>query len=107
MNAVSPPAAPNAAPYCTANIQPGVTWGNGDGTYSGIMNVVSVLLICGLLSEPTPANASGMALAQGFEDSCVAASQFGADKQASPPMFKMLGSFERDIMGSTCQHTQE
>ncbi|CAK0783702.1 hypothetical protein CVIRNUC_006901 [Coccomyxa viridis] len=39
---VSPPAAPNAGPYCTANIQPGVTWSNGDGTYSGIMNVMLV-----------------------------------------------------------------
>ena len=47
--AVPPPAAPNAAPYCTANVQPGVTWGNGDGTYSGIMNVVSILPACGLL----------------------------------------------------------
>ena len=56
--AVPLPTAPNTAPYCTANVQPGVTWSNGDGTYSGIMNVVSTLLICGLLSEPTPAIAS-------------------------------------------------
>ena len=32
-----------AVPYCTADIQPGSTWNNYDGTYMGLINIVSSL----------------------------------------------------------------
>ena len=35
------PPAQDAASYCIANIQAGVVWGNGDGTFMSAVNVVS------------------------------------------------------------------
>ena len=37
--ATAPPSV--AVPYCTADIQPGVVWSNGDGTYLSVVNIVS------------------------------------------------------------------